>query len=208
SDDDEKQPLRFVLSERMFAPTKVSDYIRYDLKEIIKPFKRSSNRSLEDDIDKISAQEQKVFTFQSLVSATKDSNVWAEIGLGLTGFGVFFTFLGVIAMGNILFLASVTLTIGIQPAIQFFTKRLNFKAGFCSIHTSDRCLIATVEGVFLSNRLFAHKYISCKRLSIPYVDCLILQPRIPVEHSNLIVHSDSDCLTLQPGIWLVFFSLL
>ncbi|XP_013605564.1 PREDICTED: uncharacterized protein LOC106312546 [Brassica oleracea var. oleracea] len=58
----------------MFAPTKVSDYIRYDLKEIIKPFKRSSNRSLEDDIDKISAQEQKVFTFQSLVSATKDSS--------------------------------------------------------------------------------------------------------------------------------------
>ena len=45
SDDDEKQPLQFVLSERMFAPTKVSDYIRYDLKEIIKPFKRSSNRS-------------------------------------------------------------------------------------------------------------------------------------------------------------------
>ncbi|CAN6889001.1 unnamed protein product [Brassica oleracea] len=58
----------------MFAPTKVSDYICYDLKEIIKPFKCSSNRSLEDDINKISAQEQKVFTFQSLVSATKDSS--------------------------------------------------------------------------------------------------------------------------------------
>ncbi|KAG2305118.1 hypothetical protein Bca52824_033769 [Brassica carinata] len=28
-------------------------------------------------------------------------------------------------------------------------------------------------------------------------------PRIPVEHSNLIVRSDSDCLPLQPGIWLV-----
>ncbi|KAF8083008.1 hypothetical protein N665_0795s0005 [Sinapis alba] len=26
-------------------------------------------------------------------------------------------------------------------------------------------------------------------------------PRIPVEHSNLIVRSDSDCLPLQPGIW-------
>ncbi|CDY71087.1 BnaCnng71270D [Brassica napus] len=164
----------------MFAPTKVSDYIRYDLKEIIKPFKRSSNRSLEDDIDKISAQEQKVFTFQSLVSATKDSNVWAEIGLGLTGFGVFFTFLGVIAMGNILFLASVTLTIGIQPAIQFFTKRLNFKwflAYLCCLPSKDTCtrlafaasIHQIVEGVFLSNRLFAHKYISCKRLSIPYI---------------------------------------
>ncbi|WZZ24050.1 hypothetical protein YC2023_007451 [Brassica napus] len=157
----------------MFAPTKVSDYIRYDLKEIIKPFKRSSNRSLEDDIDKISAQEQKVFTFQSLVSATKDSienceDVWAEIGLGLTGFGVFFTFLGVIAMGNILFLASVTLTIGIQPAIQFFTKRLNFK-DTCTRLAFAASIHQIVEGVFLSNRLFAHKYISCKRLSIPQI---------------------------------------
>ena len=33
SDDNEKQPLRFVLSERIFAPTKVSDYIRCDLKQ-------------------------------------------------------------------------------------------------------------------------------------------------------------------------------
>ncbi|KAF3533592.1 hypothetical protein DY000_02036727 [Brassica cretica] len=30
----------------MFAPTKVSDYICYDLKEIIKPFKCSSNRKI------------------------------------------------------------------------------------------------------------------------------------------------------------------
>ena len=30
-------------------------------------------------------------------------------------------------------------------------------------------------------------------------------PRIPVEHSNLVVRSDSDCLPLQPGIWLVLF---
>ncbi|KAG7575804.1 Vesicle transport protein Got1/SFT2-like [Arabidopsis thaliana x Arabidopsis arenosa] len=64
-----------------------------------------------------------------------EMNDLKKIGLGLTGFGVFFTFLGVIfvfdkgliAMGNILFLAGVTLTIGINPAIQFFTKRQNFK---------------------------------------------------------------------------------
>ncbi|CAN8313044.1 unnamed protein product [Cochlearia groenlandica] len=31
-------------------------------------------------------------------------------------------------------------------------------------------------------------------------------PRIPIEHSSLIVRSDSDCLPLQPGIWLVLFS--
>lgn len=32
-------------------------------------------------------------------------------------------------------------------------------------------------------------------------------PRIPVEHSSLILRSDSDCLPLLPGIWLVLFSL-
>ncbi|RID55151.1 hypothetical protein BRARA_G02430 [Brassica rapa] len=56
--------------------------------KIIKPFKRSSNRGLEDDIDRISAQEQKVFTFQSLVSATKDFNPTHKLGEG--GFGPVF----------------------------------------------------------------------------------------------------------------------
>ncbi|XP_058190220.1 vesicle transport protein GOT1-like isoform X2 [Rhododendron vialii] len=58
-----------------------------------------------------------------------------KIGLGLTGFGVFFSFLGVIfffdegllAMGNILFISGVTLTIGLKSSMQFFTKRSNFK---------------------------------------------------------------------------------
>ncbi|KAF3524093.1 hypothetical protein F2Q69_00050605 [Brassica cretica] len=56
--------------------------------KIIKPFKRSSNRGLEDDIDRISAQEQKVFTFQALVSATKDFNPTHKLGEG--GFGPVF----------------------------------------------------------------------------------------------------------------------
>jgi hypothetical protein len=59
----------------------------------------------------------------------------AEIGIGLTGFGVFFSFLGIIfffdkgllAMGNILFLSGLGLTIGLKSTLQFFTKPKNYK---------------------------------------------------------------------------------
>eukprot|EP00850_Spirogloea_muscicola_P010085 SM000058S18515 [mRNA] locus=s58:305388:306677:+ [translate_table: standard] len=58
-----------------------------------------------------------------------------KIGIGLTGFGVLFSCLGVIfffdkgllAMGNILFLAGVTLTIGLKSTVSFFLKRRNHK---------------------------------------------------------------------------------
>ncbi|KAL6979821.1 Golgi Transport [Sarracenia purpurea var. burkii] len=58
-----------------------------------------------------------------------------KIGLGLTAFGILFSFLGIIfffdkgllAMGNILFLSGVTLTIGLKSSMQFFMKRSNFK---------------------------------------------------------------------------------
>ncbi|CAM8880642.1 unnamed protein product [Rhodiola kirilowii] len=58
-----------------------------------------------------------------------------KIGLGLTGFGVFFSFLGIvflfdkglIAMGNILFFSGMALTIGPKSTLQFFMKRQNFK---------------------------------------------------------------------------------
>ncbi|KAL8138342.1 hypothetical protein V2J09_004343 [Rumex salicifolius] len=58
-----------------------------------------------------------------------------RIGLGLTMFGVFFTFLGVIflfdkgllAMGNILFMSGLALTIGPKSTLQFFMKPQNFK---------------------------------------------------------------------------------
>ncbi|KAL5570478.1 hypothetical protein UlMin_027053 [Ulmus minor] len=58
-----------------------------------------------------------------------------KIGIGLTGFGVFFSFLGIIfffdkgllAMGNILFISGVTLTIGFKSTMQFFMKPQNFK---------------------------------------------------------------------------------
>ncbi|KAJ4957445.1 hypothetical protein NE237_024556 [Protea cynaroides] len=58
-----------------------------------------------------------------------------KIGLGLTGFGVFFSFLGIIfffdkgflAIGNILFLSGLLLTIGLKSTMQFFTKPQNYK---------------------------------------------------------------------------------
>ncbi|KAG2313051.1 hypothetical protein Bca4012_027632 [Brassica carinata] len=55
---------------------------------IIKPFKRTSNSALEDDIERIAALEQKVFSFQALVSATKDFNPTHKLGEG--GFGPVF----------------------------------------------------------------------------------------------------------------------
>ncbi|XP_047338774.1 vesicle transport protein GOT1-like [Impatiens glandulifera] len=58
-----------------------------------------------------------------------------KIGLGLTGCGVLFTLMGIlflfdkgyIAIGNILFISGVTLTIGVKSTVQFFTKCKNFK---------------------------------------------------------------------------------
>ncbi|CAD5173191.1 unnamed protein product [Musa acuminata subsp. burmannicoides] len=64
-----------------------------------------------------------------------EMNDLKKIGLGLTGFGIFFSILGIIfffdkgllAMGNILFLSGVMLTIGLKSTMQFFTKPKNFK---------------------------------------------------------------------------------
>ncbi|XP_020679742.1 vesicle transport protein GOT1 isoform X1 [Dendrobium catenatum] len=58
-----------------------------------------------------------------------------KIGIGLTGFGVFFSFLGIIfffdkgllAMGNILFIAGLMLTIGLKSTMLFFAKPKNYK---------------------------------------------------------------------------------
>ncbi|XP_043723547.1 vesicle transport protein GOT1-like [Telopea speciosissima] len=64
-----------------------------------------------------------------------------KIGLGLTGFGIFFSFLGMIfffdkallAMGNVLFLSGLMLTIGMKSTMQFFMKRQSYKGtiSFC-----------------------------------------------------------------------------
>ncbi|KAJ1916966.1 Golgi Transport, partial [Tieghemiomyces parasiticus] len=66
-----------------------------------------------------------------------------KIGVGLTGFGVVFTFLGVIlffdagliAIGNvsdaIMFLAGVTLIIGVQKSVYFFTRPGKIRGSVC-----------------------------------------------------------------------------
>lgn len=64
-----------------------------------------------------------------------------KIGIGLTGFGVLFFFLGVIllfdegllAMGNILFLAGVMLTIGMKSTAQFFMKQSHYKGSIAFV---------------------------------------------------------------------------
>ncbi|KAI9139276.1 vesicle transport protein [Paraphysoderma sedebokerense] len=62
-----------------------------------------------------------------------------KIGVGLTGFGVFFILLGVmlffdsglLAIGNILFLAGVTFVIGFQKSIAFFARRNKIRGTIC-----------------------------------------------------------------------------
>ncbi|PWA96941.1 Got1-like vescicle transport protein [Artemisia annua] len=72
-----------------------------------------------------------------------EMNDWKKIGLGLTGFGVFFSCLGImmffdkglLAIGNvgffqsssILFISGVVMTIGVKPSLQFFLKTSNLK---------------------------------------------------------------------------------
>ncbi|KAF6161838.1 hypothetical protein GIB67_001136 [Kingdonia uniflora] len=59
----------------------------------------------------------------------------AEIGIGLIGFGIFFTFLGVvlffdrglIALGNLFFLSGIALLLGWNSTWQLFTRRTNYK---------------------------------------------------------------------------------
>ncbi|KAM7486410.1 hypothetical protein LguiA_002419 [Lonicera macranthoides] len=64
-----------------------------------------------------------------------------KVGLGLIGFGFFFSFLGVIlffdrgllALGNIFCLAGVSLLLGWRSTLQLFTNRKNYKGSVCFI---------------------------------------------------------------------------
>lgn len=68
-------------------------------------------------------------------ATTTTKTTTTEIGVGLTAFGVLFTFLGVafffdrglLAMGNVLFLSGVALTIGPRATLRFFTRRKNMR---------------------------------------------------------------------------------
>ncbi|RZC63479.1 hypothetical protein C5167_025238 [Papaver somniferum] len=58
-----------------------------------------------------------------------------KIGIGLVGFGIAFTFLGVllffdrglIALGNLFFLSGVVLLLGVKSTLKLFTNRQNYK---------------------------------------------------------------------------------
>ncbi|KAK2641744.1 hypothetical protein Ddye_023507 [Dipteronia dyeriana] len=62
-----------------------------------------------------------------------------KIGLGLIGFGIFFTFLavilffdrGLLALGNILWLTGVALLLGWHSTWNLFTDRSNYKGSGC-----------------------------------------------------------------------------
>ena len=75
---------------------------------------------------------------RSLLTTTVSSSFehdTTEIGVTLTGLGALFLFLGVVfffdrgllAMGNVLFLAGVIVILGVQSALKFFLKQKNYK---------------------------------------------------------------------------------
>ncbi|KAF4799759.1 Vesicle transport protein GOT1A [Turdus rufiventris] len=61
---------------------------------------------------------------------------FSEIGMGLTGFGVFFLFFGMIlffdkallAIGNVLFVAGLSFVIGLERTFRFFFQKHKMKA--------------------------------------------------------------------------------
>eukprot|EP00252_Welwitschia_mirabilis_P007370 TRINITY_DN18641_c0_g1_i2.p1 TRINITY_DN18641_c0_g1~~TRINITY_DN18641_c0_g1_i2.p1 ORF type:complete len:140 (+),score=10.68 TRINITY_DN18641_c0_g1_i2:118-537(+) len=70
------------------------------------------------------------------MSSTFDEST--NIGVGLIGFGIAFSFMGVIlaldrgllALGNILFVCGITLIIGLKQTIRTFSKREHYKGTF------------------------------------------------------------------------------
>ncbi|KAI3871617.1 hypothetical protein MKX03_005800, partial [Papaver bracteatum] len=58
------------------------------LSNLLRPFKSEKDTSKEEDLEKLAAQEQKVFYYETLVTATKDFHFSNKLGEG--GFGPVF----------------------------------------------------------------------------------------------------------------------
>lgn len=67
------------------------------------------------------------------------SYIIVEIGVGISGIGLFFLILGIvllfdaglIIMGNVLFLAGLFMVIGVEKTINFFSQRRRWRGSAC-----------------------------------------------------------------------------
>lgn len=115
--------------------------------------------------------------------ATFDMNDRKKIGIGLTGFGVLFILLGVIfffdkgllAMGNMLFLSGLALTIGLKSTTSFFLNRSNYKG---SISFLVGFLLVIVGWAFVGMILEAYGFVVLFSGFLPTV--MVFLSRIPV----------------------------
>lgn len=68
-------------------------------------------------------------------------NEQKKIGLGLIGFGIFFSFLGVLlffdrgllALGNLFWLTGVAILLGLRSTWNLFTNKANYKGSVCFV---------------------------------------------------------------------------
>mmetsp|Transcript_2773 Transcript_2773/g.4876 ORF Transcript_2773/g.4876 Transcript_2773/m.4876 type:complete len:142 (-) Transcript_2773:2408-2833(-) len=125
-----------------------------------------------------------------------------KIGIGLTSFGLFFTFLGVLllfdksllAMGNVLFLSGVTLIIGAQRSVRFFLARRRWKGSACFFSGITLVLIGwpiigTLVEAFGFVNLFGYVFspFLC-RISSFFTNNVLALHQLKVQH-----FSDSKC---------------
>ncbi|KAG8375948.1 hypothetical protein BUALT_Bualt09G0012200 [Buddleja alternifolia] len=126
-------------------------------------------------------------------------NEQKKIGLGLIGFGIFFTFLaiilffdrGLLALGNIFWLTGVAILLGWRSTFQLFTNRRNYKmfnmllnlcpAGFNFISSWYILYICSLASCWYTRRII--------RLLCPFWWFLALNQGVSIS---------------DPGIWMDF----
>ncbi|KAL5207138.1 hypothetical protein ABZP36_031573 [Zizania latifolia] len=122
------------------------------------------------------------------------ANFNTEIGIGLVGFGILFSFLGIIiffdrgllSLGNIFFLTGVNLLLGWQSMWQLFTKKANVKVKF--LFLCEKKAVQSVEAeAFLTTR--GRNYPSPE---IAYCAMLIQKPAQAPGSSLVFISRRSD----------------